>query len=551
MALDQDRNGHWRLLWLAAALAVLVAAPARASEPGLHVRELAALLLQQAQQGTATDDQKAADQPKQPADSSTDQQQQADQQSGERAEAEDDEDDEEELDPIAKQGIPKEPLPSFRLLEAAPPLVTERPKLDEMRQVQLILRRGPNNDTERQLLRKVVSYQVLRLSEPREFSRQRRNLEDIGRMLQLARRNPNTYAIVRDTIIECTAKMFQHHIVSRVAAGIVLGMLADEAALPLLVEQLNDPKQHESVKIWCIKAVRTIALAQPELRIRNKQYEEAVLRALLAILRQEPAPHLWTQREIILALGAIGRPTEDLLAGDANVARELVLMLRGTGLRSREGTVPEGPGRAVRVAATRSLSMLIIPPTLDYNFQIVGAEIARFAVEATYAALRDPLIDRLKSDLYVRRCYYALVVLAGDPQATTTAAREGLVARHPLATQRSDPQYLRQLRDMVGELNQAMLRVYRPSPAEVNPKDIPKELVKRAAWVRNRLKELQVEAIATRLARFLEQNPPRDDGKLTPATAPLPPPPQLKPPTAEAVASETDDKGTTDGVSNP
>ncbi len=547
MALDHDRNGHWHGFWLSAAVVALALAllhiPAHASHRQTHTVPLALIGLQQSQADAGQQDAQSADQ------KDTGQTTDANQTKGEGA-AQEGSADEDELDPVARQGIPKEPLPSFILLQRAAPLVKERPKLDEMRRLQLILRRGPSNPDEEQLLRKLVSYQILRLSDPREFSRQRRNLEEIGRMLQVARQNPQVYAIVRDVVLACAEQMFQHHIVSRVAAGIVLGMLADEAALPMLVQQLNDPKQHESVKIWCIKAIRSIALAQPELRIRNKQYEQEVLQALLRILRQEQPPHLWTQREIILALGAVGRPTEDLLAGDANVARELVLLLRGTGLRSPEGTVAEGPGRAVRVAATRSLAMLVIPPTLDYNFQIVGTEIARFAVEAAYAALRDPLIDRLKSDLYVRRCYYAIVILAGDPSASAPEAREGAAAQHPMARQHADPEYLRQLRDLLGELNQEMLRVYRPPATEVDPKDVPKDLIRRAQWVHERLKSSQVETLATRLLEHMQQHPPRGEGRLTPATEPLPPPPQLKPPAAKTAAAE-ESGSTTDGVSSP
>ena len=546
MGVDRDQNRHARriglriIIILACVVVGLGLSPAAAAQPLGRVH--AGLL------GTVAG-QTGQPKPSAPAAKTSGQSQQAAQQ--QPKETEEPSDDDTTLDPIARQGIPKPEIEPFSLLRNAQSLLPSRPSLEELRLARVLLVRGPTNDQERETLHRIVLYQVLRLSDPREFSRQRRNLTELQRTITTARRNPAVYAVVRDAVLQAATRMFSHHIVSRVAAGIVLNMLADEASLPLLVEQIKNPKQHESVKIWCIKAIREVALRDPQLRIRDKRYEQQSLAALLELLRSNPPPHLWTQREIIRALGAIGRPTEDLLSGDANVARELVLLLRGTNLRSAQGEVPEGPGRVVRVAATESLVLLVIPPNLDYNFQIVGAEIARFAVEAAYAALRDPLIDRLQSYLYVRRCYQTLTVLAGDPTGSEPAQRNGIAAQHPLANQQSDPQYLRQLRDLVGQLNREMLRVYRPSAEEVDPKDIPRELLEKATWVRDRLKESRVESLANDLLSYLNEHPPRGEGRLTPATEPLPPPPQLRSPSAQTAAKGNGIKGSTDGVANP
>lgn len=459
-----------------------------------------------------------------------------------------------ELDEVARQGIPRPPLPAFQMLRSAPSLLQrdEIPRADELRRFRQILAAPGNlSDEDRELVRRCVRYYVLRLSDPSEFGRRRRNLQELADVIRRARANSAVYPDVRDVVLKATEQMFRHHIVSRVSAGIVLQLLADEEAIPLLVAQIESAEQHESVKIWCIKAIAAIALHDPSIRIRNKSYEDRALRTLLEYFRSDPPPHYWTQREIIRALGAIGRPTEDLLNRDANVAREIVLFLRGQNLRAPEGSVPEGPGRLVRVEAVDALTLLVIPSELEYNYQQVGAEITRFAVEAAFAALRDPLIDRLNSYLYVRRCYDALLYFAGDPSAADPALRNGAAARHPFASSQGDPAYLQALRDKVKALNEEIFRVFRPSDRE----EVPEDLVERARWFRDRLKNSNVEALARAALDFLGEHPPRDFGKLTPTTPPLPPWPELKPPAAEAAAaaapSESEGGATTDGTATP
>ncbi len=455
-----------------------------------------------------------------------------------------------ELDEIARQGIPRPTLEAVKLLRSARKLVSDAdvPSGQELRAFRnRLVSPAPLTNADRELIRRCTRYYVLRLSDPAEFGRRRRNLQELADILRRARGHEQVYDEVRRTVIESAGAMFKHHIVSRVSAGIVLFFLADEEALPLLVQQIADPQQHESVKIWCIKAIAATALRDPALRIKNKQYEEQALRALLDYFRSTPPPHYWTQREIILALGAIGRPTEDLLGGDANVAREIVLFLRGENLRAREGTVPEGPGRLVRVEAVNALVLLLIPDNLDYNFQQIGAEVARFSVEAAYSALRDPLIDRLHSYLYVQRCYESLVALAGDPSASDPNRREGVVGRHPLARQQGDPAYLAELRDRVKKLSEAMIEVYRQGA------DGSQDLAERTRLLQDHLKRSNVEALATAVLQYIEQNQPRNFGRLTPATAPLPPWRELTPPSAQTktATSERDSTGSEGQTGSP
>jgi hypothetical protein len=425
------------------------------------------------------------------------------------------------LTPETMRGLPRNAPDIFQVKERLP---YQTPTQAELRLYDEVLHKGAKNDTEKSLVQKVHRYRILRLTDPANHARIGLAREELSKDIDNCRRiQPQMYQGYLDELLKSTPALMENHIAVRINAMYVLARQRYEPAVPLMVAQIQNPKQHEAVQYWCVKGIQYLG----DQEIKNKSYENDAVNALLNMLKRNHVVHPFTRHTIVTALGAVGRPMRSAVNRDAEVAQTLILMLR-------DPTVE----RLTRAEAIRALARMRVPPDLDYNFQLVGYEIARFAADASYAAMADPGEDLLRTYLYMYECYDALMLAGGDSASKDAGKKVGQAGSHPLAKTKGDGTYAAALRDRVKELTRVFVEVYKPPPDQ----KLPEGQAQKVAEVAKRLPQHGADRLTDELVTFLKSHPPRDQ-KLTPIMQPLPPAVEPKPrpkpaPPAEKSAAE-------------
>lgn len=433
------------------------------------------------------------------------------------------------LDELTKKGLPRKPPDMFLLRKQLP---FQTPSNAQLKRFEELVRSGLSNDADRAVADLVIKYRILRLTDPGILPRFAAIRDELVKDLDNTRRiQPPLYELYITKLMDALPQLMENNIVVRVNAMIIMARQRYEPALAVMIAQVNNPDQHESVQNWAVNGIAALG----ELEIKNKALESEAVNALTKMLNRHKLPtpqaaiHPFTQRNIVIALGAVGRPMLSAVDRDAKVTQNLIEILRDPTIN-----------RTTRSEAARALARMRVPPDLDYNFQPIAIEIARFSVDAAYAAIVNPEIDNLRSHLFVYDCYDALVSLGGDPTSRDPRRKAGAAGVHPLAKAKRDAEFVAAIRDASKELTRILVDIYKPPP-EIK---LPDDLRPKIAEITNRLKNYGAEKAATDLLKFIKARAPRD-WKLTPTMEPLKPgsdPKLPEPPKAEETKKADEEK---------
>jgi hypothetical protein len=318
-------------------------------------------------------------------------------------------------------------------------------------------------------------------------------------------------------------ELLDNHLWVRANAMRLLAEVKEEGVIRIFVANIEDPKQHEGVKFLAIEGIERLAKKH---LINDVQLESMAVSSLLHIVNKGDQVHPFTRQSAVRALGAIGRPTRIVGRNDADVAVALLKILRDPNIR-----------RLDRHDAVVALANLQIQPDLDYNFQYVTYEIAQFVADVGSAALADPSVDDLRSDLFLVEAAYAVA-----PEVKTNVSLAASVKKHAKATGHGDPAYVRAFGDQINRVTAEALKVYKPdlgvAKGAAQPKE--KDVFKRNAEIKEGLQGPFATQLAA-LIQLIKNKPPRSM-QLTPDTQELGPPPALVGPRAP-VAKGADDEG--------
>jgi len=422
----------------------------------------------------------------------------------------------------------RKPLPELLLskrLDRPEPSKEETRKFDEFKKTQGAT---PIKPEDMELIEKVVKNQVYSLTDkdwhnPQSAGRKNRDLiEPI--LLNPNGVNEKFFSIYKDFLIRYLPNCLDNNLWARVNAMKLIALMRDEKNIRLLVQQINDPKQHEGVKFLAIEGIEMLG---KDKKITDVQLESLAVGTLLDLLEKRDQIEPYTRQAAVRALGAIGRPTRVEIQKDVKVAIALLKILRDPNIR-----------RWDRSEALVALSNLSIPSSLDYNFQYAAYEIAQFVADAGIAALKNPAIDDLHTHLFLVDASYALVA----EKKPDRRSMEKRATVHTLAAKNGDPAYVKSLGDQISKLTVSALKVYRSG------QKLPDEVDKRVLQISKGLESEDFKTKVNAFVEFLKNKPPRDK-KLTPQTEELGPPPALVGPSAPVKKEAEEEKGKSDPAS--
>ena len=181
-----------------------------------------------------------------------------------------------------------------------------------------------------------------------------------------------------------------YHPAVRVNAALILGDLNEReapsvnempvplpAALPVLVELLNDPAQIDAVKVVALRGIiRHATLGIADANVRDTQVVPALL--ALATAKSQPGRsvegHAWMRMLAIEALGVVGVLGDQ---GDPDKVPQTLI----------DVVADEETPVFARCSAARTLGTLRYPAGLDLDPVALAVKLGRFAVESCKAAL--------------------------------------------------------------------------------------------------------------------------------------------------------------------
>ena len=379
-------------------------------------------------------------------------------------------------------------------------------------------KQGTYSDADRGLIEKIVKYQVYSISDPNLSQENLRKIrEEITRTLDNPQNSgPQFVAIHKELVTKYLRDLLTNHLHVRINALILLAKVRDEQLISeVYVPLIEDPDEPEAVKYLAVKAIMVLG----QHRITKVDLESRAVGALLGFLKQNKPVHFGTRLAIIQALGAVGRASHIVLQKDAAVAVALLQVVRDPTIR-----------RTDRREAVLALGNLQIPADLDYNFQYVAYEIARFVSDAVAGAIEDPLEDNLQTDMFLVHAFWTLIGRnPKEPAALSERAKQ-----HPKASVHGDQKYVEDLGNLIKEMAKIGLEVYKSdkvgAPAKTKEKKEKDEDVgARAQAIKD---ELARGGMAKKLRVFneyLTSHPPRSM-QVTPDVPKLSPPPDLAKP---------------------
>lgn len=220
------------------------------------------------------------------------------------------------------------------------------------------------------------------------------------------------------TLIDVLKPVLNGNLHSRTMAMIVLSRSADTQAIPVFVNQLNDPNQLAIVKLLSAVGITNVA----ENGRRDLATNEAILagKALSDFLNRETDTFWPAQFRALEALGSVRQATDRPVQGKAEFAATAMSFL------VNPKTPPD-----VRAWAGWALGMMEIPPSVkNYNFRLVSQSLAQAAADIGTKVVAVP--DAEKSRIVRQRLTSQLVQLALAFSGEANVRNSGLVhSKHP------------------------------------------------------------------------------------------------------------------------
>ncbi len=299
----------------------------------------------------------------------------------------------------------------------------------------------------------------------------------LTRPLQLANASNNAEfrRIFTEAVVKAAPQTLKGHIYSRIMLMVALSRSGDPAAIPVLIDVLNDSAQPLAIRMLAAIGMTTIANSgkvdvQPAIAIKAST-------ALANFLKQDATAFWPAQYRAVQAMGSIRQPGSDPLKPNADLAAAVLATLADPDSRP-----------TVRAWAAWALGM-IRPNTQTepYNFTLLAHQIGAAAAQNACLILETDASIPERSYLLASLMLQYVTAFQGDPDSRNSGLLQ--IAHPSLDSQRST-------------IDQIASRVKAVARAAIE--------LTRSIGVQRQPRRDDLRAAVTELLSFLEANPPAD-----------------------------------------